>query len=600
MELKHDIHAYTWLGHPFHAGQQCKGLDRLWGYCGFVAGDVLLRFLEPSPALQQSCPLGYLTALAFARNFLLVDERYSTMFALWEAFRNTVPQWTALLRPPERHLTVGAEDDERRTRTDEEDSEDEDVSYESALVPRVGVDATRALDAEDESRYDDVLAWGGAAEDEVRARARADFSLHWPVFGVLALLQSTVRLQEDFVSACDQKDSPELAGLAEELKYRIENRLTFGELPARILAMTGADGGPQDVEDPGEGDHKFCPLAKATAYAALAWAGGGGRGEMMSLGERLKYVTLAQTAVESWQSPFYLAYDVLASRWPVFALLQRFHEDYSEMDAAHGRSDVEVPPLCQQGAADGNAKTCPSWVTAVFSKNSVGEDRVELELDTAPLEQDGDELHNVFAAKIKHIQELERLGFHFGERGGSLSGEEEGLVLPERPQAFRAALLTARDSQLLARDDDNLRNLLTREVAKNLALPSASYYATDVDIVPLIRTAPDRYRLLRFGMNHGHAYHDPAMVDFPVDMIYQDLRKTLKSFFGIGVHHQPSDPLSTIRGRSHSVFDEIDLNFVYVSNAEDNLVELERVIKPPPDVVSEGLHRVLSLCHFRF
>ncbi|CAD7969725.1 unnamed protein product, partial [Amoebophrya sp. A120] len=71
----------------------------------------------------------------------------------------------------------------------------------------------------------------------------------------------------------------------------------------------------------------------------------------------------------------------------------------------------------------------------------------------------------------------------------------------------------------------------------------------------------NKYRFLTFAMNHGTAYHDPAMVDFPVDLIYLDLRRTFSEFFSMRFVHQPSDALTCTRCRN-SANDVYDLNFV--------------------------------------
>ncbi|CAD7934556.1 unnamed protein product, partial [Amoebophrya sp. A25] len=86
-DYKHDLTSYSWIGHPFHAGRSCKGLDASWGYCGFIAGDSLSKFLAPIDGLQESCPLGFLIMVAFNRIFLLVDERWSSLFLLWDSVR---------------------------------------------------------------------------------------------------------------------------------------------------------------------------------------------------------------------------------------------------------------------------------------------------------------------------------------------------------------------------------------------------------------------------------------------------------------------------------------------------------------------------------
>ncbi|CAD7934553.1 unnamed protein product [Amoebophrya sp. A25] len=147
----------------------------------------------------------------------------------------------------------------------------------------------------------------------------------------------------------------------------------------------------------------------------------------------------------------------------------------------------------------------------------------------------------------------------------------------------------------LAQDHDHLHASLVHDYMQALN-SEKTFYDTDADMVPLIETptsttsdegmmtesttARDQsgarlYRFLVFGMNHGLAYLDPAMVDFPVDLIYLDLRKTLAEFFSISFVHQPSDSLTGHRIRN-SANDEWDLNFIYVSNSDGNLVEMDK------------------------
>lgn len=102
--------------------------------------------------------------------------------------------------------------------------------------------------------------------------------------------------------------SRQKANYAKELWRRIQFRLKLDGLPERILQIQW-----------------HCPYARAAAYAAMAWQT-----------QEPDYIQRAQDELLSFKK-HYKAYDVLSSEWPVFSLLQRFHEPYGDL------SDVEYP-----------------------------------------------------------------------------------------------------------------------------------------------------------------------------------------------------------------------------------------------------------------
>lgn len=557
-DFKHDLRTYFLLSQPRHAGLSCKGLDPMWGFCGFVAGDAVSKMLKVDDELRQDCPLGYLTIVVFNRAFLLVDERYSSLFHMWTMLTETLS-----------------------------------------------------------SR--EIGGWAGALDSRaVPGRAS------WPIFGGLARLQETVRLQEDFVSDCDRLDDGEdlnRAVLARALLKRVESSQRLGKLGWRIMAQNlfFSSGAKKPAK---------CPLGEAAALAGLSWAaqewgfgswqaewvrryleireegflgGSVNRVKLASLAEelvprlgldlpvgggeaseeaeeeadtgffnseeassssssaaegnskhlhlRLRMITVVERLVASFPSTFYRAYDVLASRWPVFALLQRFDEPYASL-SSFSITEERAVTLALDLSPFTNTQQNPTLIPLSLSlpDSSIADISLSPAADASLAGFPPSlEVHNLFA-----LDGAPNALLH------ELQGGESAFQIKQLP-----------------RDHDHHSVLLMQQLATDLSSETSSSNAelSNADLVPLIRRASNDFRPLVFSMNHGFVYSDPAMVDFPVDLIYQDLRTTLKRVFGMRAVHQPSDSLTAMRARD-SRGDQWDLNFVYVSNLESNLVEV--------------------------
>lgn len=88
-----------------------------------------------------------------------------------------------------------------------------------------------------------------------------------------------------------------------------------------------------------------------------------------------------------------------------------------------------------------------------------------------------------------------------------------------------------------------------------------------------------KYDYLTLSFNHGFAYKDPMMVDFPVDMIYRDIRYTFLEFYHMKAVNQPSDALTAVHAHQPARnFEKWNTNFIYISNSQDNIVEIDYVI----------------------
>lgn len=688
-DLKHDISSYLWLSEPTHAARRCKGLDPVWGYCAFIGGDLLSApslvdektiviskgggyeeqqddsSADPdNPEYSRNggeCPLGRLTSMIFTKLFLLADERYSSLFAMW----------TLLMREDVAHYDLHGSSSSRSRSI-------ESLSGTSNLNPKLAklTPAIRDLPF----GLLRVRAWRNLLEEGYLRTGEKG----WPVFAALARLQDNIRVQEDFVSACDAADTDggKRSDLLTQLMRFSLDRDGGRSIP-RIVKEIIVDA-VRDLEadlnsKKQKSKKRKCPLAFATAAAAMAWVAGGKFAEtqdlamvekltglldavhaamlvfvrdelgeddgndisteettarqllaeigillakddggndsgvekspvvtstslqkalqslktkesqdlwdkLISMSEggdeegkdarfsftpehaslfraRLRLVDAAQLLVMSWRTPLYMAYDVLASKWPLFQMLQRFGTEFPIV----GGGKKAVTPMSAISLT--NAVHSSRFFSGIIidNLNRRSQGHVGSNIDIKDLHRHPAKVHELWKRRkfdlksedllLQTIREvlLSKFGSSSASSGGGGKNKKSGT-------------------------SDSIDDTYYKHDLDVVPLLKASGAATDANTVSVSDSDDLRnYRLLSFAMNHGFCYSDSAVVDFAVEIVYTDLRESLRRNFGITPVHQPTDALFCHRCRDVSIDNDgsIDLNFIYYTGDEGLVRQLE-------------------------